>query len=426
MNPITTSAVAAAIAGSVALILATAGIDLALALIAAVAAGVGVAAGFVRARDMVARRRRILSATAESASSPQGGFQIGVGRALLELLPVGLVLVDRKGVTVYANPAAEELVERRLRGLPATAAIRAPALREALARAFESGDAADISLTLQRANERVVHAAVRALPEDLRQREPGPAVMILLEDRTAQARSEELRRDFVANASHELKTPLASLTGFIETLQGHARNDPAAADRFLGIMAAQAERMKRLVEDLISLNRIEMNEHVPPRAPMDVAEVVWEVAGALAPLADSAQAEIVVELPSRGIASRGDAAELSQVFVNLIENAIKYAGADGPIRIYREPPNPARPAMIGITVADQGEGIAREHLPRLTERFYRVDVARSRARGGTGLGLAIAKHIVNRHRGDLTVASAPGEGARFTVWLPAQAADAAA
>ncbi len=425
MAPGTYGAIGATISGGVGLMLAVAGVDVALALAAAVAAGTGAALLWGRARDAMAARRRI-AAAAPRPPALDPTFPVGVGRALLELLPLGLVLLDSRGVVLYANPAAEDLSERALRGMAATAAIRAPALREAVTAALAHGVESEVDLTLQRSRERMVHALVRALPESLRRDVSWPAAMILLEDRTTQVRAEALRRDFVANASHELKTPLASIAGFIETLQGHAKEDPEAAARFLPIMAAQAERMKRLVEDLLSLNRIEMNEHVLPRAPMDLAEIVWEVSGALAPVAEAEGAEIVVELPERGIEARGDAHEMTQVFVNLIDNAIKYAGDSGPIRVYREPPAPERPNMLGVTVADQGDGIAREHLPRLTERFYRVDVARSRQRGGTGLGLAIAKHILNRHRGDLTVSSAPGQGARFTVWLPAPPAGSSA
>jgi two-component system phosphate regulon sensor histidine kinase PhoR len=244
-------------------------------------------------------------------------------------------------------------------------------------------------------------------------------VLVLFEDRTRAAKAEALRQDFVANASHELRTPLASITGFIETLQGHARDDPAAAEQFLRIMAAQAERMKRLIDDLLSLNRIEINEHVQPREVVDVADTVREVVSALAPVAAAEGARVELALPDSGLRVRGSADELAQVFVNLIDNAVKYAGGHGPIRIALEAPSAARPGMLGVTVADCGPGIAREHLPRLTERFYRVNANRSRERGGTGLGLAIAKHIMNRHRGELTVASAPGQGSRFTVWLPA-------
>ena len=420
MRRTTHALIGAAAATTVILVLQQQGIDIFLGAGAAVATGVALSAVASRLRGRAPAARTIAAAAVPPPEPAAEALPVGVGRALLDLLPLGLLLLDREGRIVYANPAVEDMMERSLVGLAGASALRAPALSEAITAALREGRSAEIDVTVQRSRERSIHGYIQPLPERMTARGPRPTVLILLEDRTSQTKAEALRRDFVANASHELKTPLASISGFIETLQGHAREDPEAAERFLAIMASQAERMKRLVEDLISLNRIEMNEHVLPRDPVDVAAAVWEVAGALEPVAATAGAEVRVDLPESGLIVRGDATEIGQVFVNLIENAVKYAGRDGPIRVYREPESRARPTMVGVTVADQGPGIAREHLPRLTERFYRVDVARSRERGGTGLGLAIAKHILNRHRGDLTVASAPGEGARFTVWLPAQ------
>jgi two-component system phosphate regulon sensor histidine kinase PhoR len=328
---------------------------------------------------------------------------------------------------IYENAAAVDVIERPSLGLQGAAALRAPALAEALTAALSERREAEVDATLLRGKERVVRAFIRPLPQAFALAEPSsPAVLVLFEDRTRAAKAEALRQDFVANASHELRTPLASITGFIETLQGHAKDDPAAAEQFLRIMAAQAERMKRLIDDLLSLNRIEINEHVQPREVVDVADTVREVVSALSPVVATEGTRVEVSLPETGLRVRGSADELAQVFVNLIDNAVKYAGAHGPIRIGLEAPNAARPGMLGVTVADCGPGIPREHLPRLTERFYRVNAARSRERGGTGLGLAIAKHIMNRHRGELTVASAPGQGSRFTVWLPILPTEAAA
>ncbi len=369
------------------------------------------------------------AATPAPAYQPMGpqveGLPAGLGRALLERLPSGLVLLDATGRVMFQNAAALDMLDRSMIGLQGAAALRAPALSEAIAAAFDEDRASEIEVTLLRSKERVIHATIRPLPVAAAPDPRAPAVLVLLEDRTRMAKAEALRRDFVANASHELKTPLASITGFIETLQGHARNDPEATKRFLTIMAAQADRMKRLVEDLLSLNRIEINEHVRPRDPVDVAALFWEVASGLAPLAAGDGARIEVALPREGLVVRGSRDEIAQVFVNLLDNAIKYAGADGPIRVVEAEPDPLRAGMVGLTVVDAGPGIAREHLPRLTERFYRVNVARSRERGGTGLGLAIVKHIVNRHRGDLHIASTLGEGARFTVWLPVYSGDPA-
>lgn len=389
------------------------GAPMALALILGAGAGVGVS-------HLAATGRGAAPAPA-LARGKADGLPPGVGRDLLERLPLGLLLLDESGRVMFQNAAALEMMERRVTDLPAAAALRSPALTEAVAAAYAQDRASDLDVTLLRGKDRVVHAAIRPLARE-NAHEAGkraPAVLVMLEDRTRAAKAEALRRDFVANASHELKTPLASIAGFIETLQGHAKNDPEATERFLAIMARQAARMKRLVDDLLSLNRIEINEHVRPRHPVDLAALVWEISAGLAPQAAAEGARFIVELPREGLSVLGERDELAQVFVNLLDNAVKYAGDAGPIRVHLADPADARPGMVGVTVADSGPGIAREHLPRLTERFYRVDVARSRERGGTGLGLAIVKHILSRHRGDLTVTSAPGRGARFTVWFPA-------
>ena len=235
-------------------------------------------------------------------------------------------------------------------------------------------------------------------------------------------RSEQLRADFVANASHELRTPLASLTGFIDTLRGHAKDDPVARERFLEIMSGEANRMRRLIDDLLSLNRIEMNEHNPPSGEVDVVLLVRDAADVLKPLADSDRMQIEIEAagPLRAI---GDRDELTQVFQNLIHNAIKYGREGGRVRVRfgRSDASGIRNGseQVFVAIEDEGEGIPREAIPRLTERFYRVDVKRSRERGGTGLGLAIVKHILNRHRGRLEINSVPGRGSTFTAWLPA-------
>jgi len=243
---------------------------------------------------------------------------------------------------------------------------------------------------------------------------------------TAVKRSERMRADFVANASHELRTPLASLTGFIETLRGAAREDAAARERFLAIMAEQAQRMARLVDDLLSLSRIEMNEHLAPTERVDIEQVLRTVADTLEQRAAARDMRIVVDLPAGLPKVLGDADELAQVFQNLLDNAIKYSRRGTTIDVGAHPSprflpgvRPGeRPAALAITVRDHGEGIARDHLPRLTERFYRVDAARSRELGGTGLGLAIVKHIVSHHRGALDIDSELGEGTVFTVHLP--------
>ena len=224
-----------------------------------------------------------------------------------------------------------------------------------------------------------------------------------------------MHADFVANASHELRTPLASIRGFVETLQGAAKDDPTAQARFLGIMQAQAERMSRLIEDLLSLSRIELREHVAPTSPVDLNGVVQDVIAALKQTAEKNHVSLRIDgLPDEALVI-GDRDELAQVAQNLVQNAIKYGRKGGQVDVSLR----RHDKQLELAVTDDGIGIAPEHLPRLTERFYRVSAKDSKERGGTGLGLAIVKHIVNRHRGELRVSSVLGEGSTFTVAMPA-------
>jgi two-component system phosphate regulon sensor histidine kinase PhoR len=246
----------------------------------------------------------------------------------------------------------------------------------------------------------------------------GIAAIVTLHDITALKLAEQMRADFVANAGHELKTPLASLVGFIETLLGAARDDTAARERFLGIMRGEAGRMTRLVDDLLSLSRIELNEHVAPTSQVTLPPLIDQVADALELRAAERGMRLVLAVPDELPDVYGDEDELAQVFQNLIDNAIKYGKPQTEITVTaRLDRRPAANSLVRIAVADGGEGIPSEHLPRLTERFYRVDTARSRELGGTGLGLAIVKHILNRHRGRLEIASTLGVGSTFTVCL---------
>jgi two-component system phosphate regulon sensor histidine kinase PhoR len=265
--------------------------------------------------------------------------------------------------------------------------------------------------------------------------------LLTFHDETEVRRVERTRVDFLANASHELRTPLASLSGFIETLRGHARDDVAARDKFLGIMQAQADRMARLIADLTSLSRIELDEHVPPRGVVDLGLLVGEVVEAAAPLG----AQRGVKLDWRpcaacSVAVRGERDQIVQVVQNLLDNAIKYSPDGASVRIEMQSglsdtaaagvasdvvprlslvaPDPSGESYAALRIADLGPGIARQNLPRLSERFYRVDGQKSGARSGTGLGLAIVKHIMNRHRGGLVVASTEGEGSAFTAYFP--------
>jgi len=252
----------------------------------------------------------------------------------------------------------------------------------------------------------------------------GAVVVLSLHDITQLKRAEQMRADFIANASHELRTPLTTLTGFIETLRGPAREDVEARERFLAIMHEQAARMIRLVEDLLSLSRIELNEHVLPQGGVALGPLLRHLADTLELRAGERGMCIRLDLPSDLPEVPGDRDELAQVFQNLVENAIKYGRAGSEITVAAttgvQPSlsgDAGESPLVSVAVRDCGQGIAREHLPRLTERFYRVDTARSREMGGTGLGLAIVKHILNRHRGFLDVESTPGTGSVFTVFL---------
>ena len=242
--------------------------------------------------------------------------------------------------------------------------------------------------------------------------------MLAIRDLTPAQRLERMRADFVANASHELRTPLASLTGFIETLQGPARDDTKAREKFLATMAEQARRMARLIDDLLSLSRIELKAHVQPDTEIDLVPVVRHVVDALQPIAAANGVEIRADLAAGPFRMLADRDEITQVFQNIVENAVKYGRGGKFVDVSLAAGGSAKRPEAVVMVRDYGPGIPAEHLPRLTERFYRVDVAQSRETGGTGLGLAIVKHILNRHRCSLKVDSREGEGATFTVSLP--------
>jgi two-component system phosphate regulon sensor histidine kinase PhoR len=253
---------------------------------------------------------------------------------------------------------------------------------------------------------------------------------VVLADRTRERAVERMRADFVANASHELRTPLASLIGFIDTLRGPAADDAPAQQRFLAIMAEQAARMNRLIDDLLSLSRIELTEHQQPSARVDLGTLLPRLVAGFEPRLQGRKVTLDLAVAPALPPVTGDADQLAQVVQNLLENAVKYGREGGTVRLRADPvarapggdgPRerrwPARPGVV-LTVADEGQGIPRQHLPRLTERFYRVDTGRSRAAGGTGLGLAIVKHVVNRHRGQLLIESEEGVGTTVSVWLP--------
>ena len=337
--------------------------------------------------------------------------------SILERLPDPLIVLGPERGVRRTNAAA-----RAAFGSEMAAVLRHPDLRAAIDRALaDVHDArpqiAEVSVPVPVPRE--VHATVAALNTPLA---GGRGALVVLSDRTRERAVERTRADFVANASHELRTPLASLIGFIDTLRGPAADDPPAQARFLEIMAEQASRMNRLIDDLLSLSRIELTEHQMPAEDVSLADLVTRMLAAFEIRLQQRRITLDLWLSPDVPNVTGDPDQLEQVLQNLFDNAVKYGREGGLIRVGLEKVQaggkfPARPG-VALTVGDDGAGIPRQHLPRLTERFYRVDTGRSRAIGGTGLGLAIVKHVLNRHRGQLLIESQEGRGATFTVWLP--------
>ncbi len=357
----------------------------------------------------------------------EGGVETGQRApslaAVLEQLPDPALLLDAEARIVLANAQTRQIFRSAAPGRPITSAIRTPSVLDAIEQVRGGAPAQAVEYTLLVPFERHLEVFVAPISDSgLSGRGDGWPVLVVIHDLTSMKRLEQMRVDFVASASHELRTPLASLTGFIETLRGPARDDPEAQDRFLGIMTEQAARMGRLINDLLSLSRIELNEHVTPGDEVDMDQVVPSVVEALSPMAAEAEVQVMVSGASDGLLL-GDADELTQVVQNLLDIAIHYGGGGGRVDVVlsnvpaTERSAPVR-RLVRIAVRDYGQGIDREHIPRLTERFYRIDVRKSRRQGSTGLGLAIVKHIVNRHRGWLEVQSARGEGSTFIVTLP--------
>jgi two-component system phosphate regulon sensor histidine kinase PhoR len=339
--------------------------------------------------------------------------------AVVSDLPDPTIVLTPESTVVAFNESAQETTPGILRGEPISFAMRVPNVLEAIRAVAASREMRRIEFFQRVPTDRWWEATIAPLVLPASSGASRHLVLLSLRDLTPLRRVEEMRADFVANASHELRTPLASLSGFIETLQGPARDDSASRDRFLAIMKEQATRMARLIDDLLSLSRIEQKVHIHPDTTADLAMIVSEVADSLLPLARERDVEIKVIDRTDSVEVQGDRDELIRVFENLVENALKY-GASGKrvdITLSREPAS-GEPRDAIVSVRDYGPGIAPEHLPRLTERFYRVDIGESRAQGGTGLGLALVKHILNRHRGRLMIESTPGAGASFSVRLP--------
>lgn len=348
-----------------------------------------------------------------TAANEPGGLQ-----AVLSGLPYPAIALSRREEVIALNAEASAIAPALRRGQSVLLGLRAPEVLQVMRRARASRSAQHAELFERVPVERwyEVIAVPISLPERM---SASDLVLLTFQDRTPLRRVEAMRADFVANASHELRTPLAALSGFIETLQGPARDDAAARERFLDIMHVQADRMARLIDDLLSLSRIELREHLRPDQEVDVAVIVHQVADGLQALANERAVEIAITGPSSPLIVLGERDELMRVFENLVENALKYAASGKRVEIALTRAEIASGKQEArVAVRDHGPGIAAEHLPRLTERFYRVDVAESRAQGGTGLGLALVKHILNRHDGRLTIESTPGQGATFTVHLP--------
>ena len=331
--------------------------------------------------------------------------------ALAQAMNAPVIALDAAARVLVANTQARALMPALREDVLLPMVLRAPDVIDAIARVAAGGDARQVAWSERFPHERLFD--VRVAPVSL---SGAFAIVLSFLDLSEPRRLERMRSDFIANASHELRTPLASLLGFVETLQGPARDDPAAHAQFLPIMADQARRMSRLIDDLLSLSRIEQTQHVRPSARVDMAEIVRRSMDELSPLAHEERAIVAFHAPQSAWVV-GDADELIRVVENLIENAIRYgAKPNEPARVTIDLSQVGR--EIVLTIRDEGPGIARQHIPRLTERFYRADANASRAKGGTGLGLAIVKHIVVRHSGRLVIESETGQGACFSVIIP--------
>ncbi len=331
--------------------------------------------------------------------------------ATLSALDIPVLLLNAEAIVLWENKAAEKVLGLLPIGSHLSARLRSPGILDMVKETISTGEPNQIEYSERLPSERVYLLRSAAMVQE---DAFGSEKLFLLsfKDISELRRLDRMRSDFVANASHELRTPLASLRGFIETMQGPARSDDVAKERFLGIMLDQATRMSRLVDDLLSLSRLELKSHIAPDQSVDLRPVIGHVRDALLPLAEDLGVEIRLHLPEEKVEVLGDRDELVEVVENLIENACKY-GQEGKfvdVFLRNEPSQP-----VEVSVVDRGPGIPAEHVPRLTERFYRVSVADSRSKKGTGLGLAIVKHILTRHRARLIVKSELGKGSEFTV-----------
>lgn len=340
-----------------------------------------------------------------------------ISHSILSGMPLPVLLIGRDERVAAMNAPARAMFGPAGTGRHYIAVLRQPALLDCVEEALRLSQVRRVRyLTSDVSREATYEVVASPLGEG-----GCEGVVVALTDISEREQMGQIRRDFVANVSHELKTPLTALLGFIETLRGPARNDPDARERFLEIMEREAMRMSRLVSDLLSLSRVEAEERMRPEARIDVAAILRSAVQTLCPMAEESAVKLTLEAPDEAVLVQGDPDQLMQVMQNLIENGIKYGGSGGVLRVVMTLSDRElafRSPGVRIDVIDRGEGFDPVHIPRLTERFYRVDSHRSREMGGTGLGLAIVKHIVNRHRGRFRIDSVPGEGSTFSVMLP--------
>ncbi|MEO8245226.1 MAG: ATP-binding protein [bacterium] len=330
---------------------------------------------------------------------------------ILAALPLAAVVIGADERVIEANSAAQVLFGQPMIGRHHGFALRQPEVLRAIEAALHRRASTTVRQVLPGPSHAVVHR-VTVSPM-------GANALCLFQDISEQEQAEQMRRDFVANVSHELRTPLTTLLGFIETLRGPAKHDAVARAKFLAIMAGEAERMNRLVRDLLHLSRVEAQERQRPATQHDLAALTRQAVQSLRPMAESSGVEMVTEGLDQALNLCVDPDQMMQVVTNLVENAIKYGGSGKWVRVRLSREAGPRGGLVRLDVSDRGEGIEKNHIPRLAERFYRVDGHRSREKGGTGLGLAIVKHIAHRHRGKLFVDSTPGQGSTFSVFLPA-------
>nr|WP_275788244.1 phosphate regulon sensor histidine kinase PhoR [Rhizobium gei] len=329
--------------------------------------------------------------------------------AAFNALDTPIMVIAPDETVVLQNQAAEKAFGTIPPNTDLSARVRSPSILDMVREAIATGKANQIEHSERFPSEAVY--IVRVSPAEIAVPEMRRLYIVSYRDISQARRIDRMRSDFVANASHELRTPLASLRGFIETLQGPARNDMKAHERFLAIMHEQATRMSRLIDDLLSLSRLELKSHIAPDEAIDLAPLLGHVRDSLMPLAEDVGVEISLILPDVPVIVQGDRDELTEVFENLIENACKYGQEGKKVEVVLS----SSGSVTEVAIRDYGPGIPAEHVPRITERFYRVNVEASRSKKGTGLGLAIVKHILTRHRARLLVQSEVGKGTVFTV-----------